>query len=252
MPTYYTNKENGEKHKIGTVYMGNKKIGQIYKGSQLVYQSAFRITYVIDTNRSYVEKVVPNKTILTPKTFTPAKEGWVFVGWRKDTVASSSVLTEAYSTGHTTLYAVFRQAVTCTFKSYDSTKTASGTRYYNNGTLVNATVTIPTGASYSGWTWRGWSAAGDTKADATVVYSNGAQISELTENQTYYGLYTKKTSQATSWKCGWCGLVKTQTSKPSSCSNNVCGSKTGGQKWNVNTSKSYTHYYSGSGNSVKY
>ncbi len=247
MPTYFTDLETNTAHKIGTVYKGNIKIGQIYKGDKLVYQSAFRITYVIDTDREYVEKVVPKKTILSPSTFTPAKEGWTFVGWRSDKTASSTVLTEAYSTGHTTLYAVFKQTVTCNFKS-SSTHKASGTRYYNNGTLVNATITVPNGVALSGWTWRGWSAAGDTAANAAVKYSNGAKISNVEKEATYYGLYTRKRSVAVKWACGWCG--HTFTSKPSNCDLAQNTSHPDEPKIVVKETKTYTDYYSGSGAST--
>ena len=249
MATYFTDIETNTSHKIGTVYKGNIKIGQIYKGDKLVYQSAFRITYVIDENREYVEKVVPKKSILSPTTFTPAKDGWTFVGWRYDTIASSTVLTDEISTGHTTLYAVFKQDITCNFIS-TNTQTASGTRYYNNGTLINATITVPSGASKSGWNWRGWSDAGVTSATASVAYANGATISEVTENQTYYGLYYRNCSQATSFSCGWCGTVVKSTSRPTSCPNRVCGSGTGGQKWHTASSRNWTEYYSGSGASA--
>ena len=249
MPTYFTDLETNTAHKIGTVYNGNIKIGQIYKGNKLVYQSAFRITYVIDTGREYVEKVVPKKTILSPSTFTPAKEGWTFVGWRSDKTASSTVLTEAYSTGHTTLYAVFKQTVTCNFKS-SSTQKASGTRYYNNGTLVNATITVPNGVALSGWTWRGWSAAGDTGAAASVKYANGAKISNVEKEETYYGLYTRTTKKATRWKCGWCGHEF--SSKPSNCDLAGNTSHPDTPKINVIATKTITHYRSGSGNEVSY
>lgn len=229
--------------KIGTVYKGSIKIGQIYKGSQLVYQSAFNVTYVVDDGISYTEKVVPNKTILSPTTFTPTKDGWTFAGWRYDTTATSSILTDAVAKGHTTLYAVFKQTVTCTFKSYNSTQNVSGDRCYNNGNLIDASVKVPTGASRSEWTWRGWAAAGVSTSDASVAYANGATISGLTSGKTYGGLYSQNYSQTTSWKCGWCGTVVQGTSKPSSCPNNVCGSKTSGQKWNSNTSTTKTRYY---------
>lgn len=252
MPTYFTDLETNVAHKIGTVYKGNIKIGQIYKGNKLVYQSAFRITYVIDTDREYVEKVVPKKTILLPKTFTPAKEGWTFVGWRSDKTASSSVLTEAYSTGHTTLYAVFKQTVTCKFIS-NGTQTASGTRYYNNGNLVNATITVPNGVGRSSYSWRGWSAAGDTGAAASVKYANGAKISGLEKGYTYYGLYHRSYTLATSWGCGYCGHTFSGNSHPTYCNNNACwNNEHPTSNWHVKSSKKYNVYLSGSGNSVTY
>lgn len=246
MPVYFKNT------KIGTIYKGSTKIGQIYKGNTLVYQSAFNITYIVDTNVKYTEKVNPNKSILSPKTFTPKKDGWTFVGWRTNTTVSSTVLksgdANAIAKKHMTVYAVFKKTITCTFKSYGKTKEVTGTRYYNNGNIINASVTVPTGATRTDWTWRGWSAAGDKTAKASVKYKNGATISDLTANKTYYGLYYQAYSQTTSWNCGWCGTNVVSTSKPSSCPNNVCGSGTSGQKWYSATSVNKTRYYSASGN----
>ena len=232
--------------KIGTVYNGDIKIGQIYKGSQLVYQSAFKITYVVDSNVTYTEKVNPKASILNPTTFTPKKDGYTFAGWRKDKTAEETVLTSEVATQHTTLYAVFKKAVVCTFKSYGKTEKVTGYIYYNNGNSVDASVTVPTGATYSGWTWRGWANAGVTTSDADVAYKNGAKITGLTSNKTYGGLYSQKYEVVTSWKCDHCGKVVSGTSKPSSCPNNVCGSKTAGQSWTPKDKTTKTRYYNAS------
>ena len=240
MPIYKGNS------KVGAVYKGNIKIGQVYKGSQLVYQSAFKITYVVDSNVTYTEKVNPKASILNPTTFTPEKEGYTFAGWRKDKTAAETVLTSEVAKENTTLYAVFKKDVVCTFKSYGKTEKVTGYIYYNNGNSVDASVTVPTGAAYSGWTWRGWANDGVTKSDAAVAYSNGATISGLTSNKTFGGLYSQNYSVVTSWKCGHCGKIVSGTSKPSSCPNNSCGSKTAGQSWNPEGKTTKTRYYNAS------
>lgn len=239
--------------KIGTIYKGSTKIGQVYKGSTLVYQSAFNITYVVDTNKKYTEKVNPNKSILSPKTFTPKKDGWTFVGWRTNTTVSSTVLksgdANAIAKKHMTVYAVFKKTITCTFKSYGKTKEVTGTRYYNNGNIINASVTVPTGATRTDWTWRGWSAAGDKTAKASVKYKNGAKITDLTGNKTYYGLYYQENEIPTVWRCDYCGLTYEKVgSAPSSCSNNVCGSGTAGNSFTPITKVIKTTYYNAYGN----
>lgn len=165
-----------------------KKIGKIYKGNTLVYQSGVNITFVVDTNLIYTERFNIGSSILEPTSFTPIKSGWTFVGWRKDSVATDTVLhSEIASNIPTTLYAVFKQEVTCTFKSYNNTQYSSGTRYYNNGNVHNANVTVPNGAYMSGWSWRGWS--NSVGATDGVYVNNGNIISNLASSITCYGLY---------------------------------------------------------------
>lgn len=192
MPGYFIDE------KVGGMYLSIDentcvKIGQAWYENQLVYQSAFNVTYVVDEGVEYVEKVKPNTSMLSPTTFTPEKSGYEFLGWRRDTTASEDILTDenALATEHTTLYAVFRQTVTGTFKSYNSTQTDSDYKYYNNGNVLGASITYPTGATYSGFEFRGWSAVDDTSADADASKGNGANITDVLENFTVYGLYRK-------------------------------------------------------------
>lgn len=124
------------------------------------------------------------------------KSGWTKRGWSTGTGGNASVTYSSISgtefSANTTVYGLYYQTVTQTFKSYNTSKTVDGTRYYNSaGNTTNASVTAPTGATYSGWTWRGWSAAGTTGASASVSYANGATISGLTGANTFYGLYSQ-------------------------------------------------------------
>lgn len=170
---------------------GNKKITKIYLGYVDITSSSTSsavVSYYADTNNIVQIPLASGANALTR--YTPTKSGWTFVGWREDTSANSTVLTsKTMGSSNISLYAVFSQTVTNTFKSYNSTQTATGYKYYNNGNLVNATVTAPTGASYSGWTWRGWSSANDTGASSSPYFSNGSSMSDCTANATYYGLY---------------------------------------------------------------
>lgn len=188
MPGYFENKKRDK------WYFNGIKIGQGHFNGELVYQSAFAVTYRVDTANVYTEAIVPGTSVLNPTTFTPKKSGWTFKGWRQDNTASADVETALTAKEPITLYAVFEQDITCTFKSYNSSKTDSGKRYYNNGNVTNASVKVPTGASYSGWTWRGWSAAGVSNANASVSHANGATISGISENRTFYGLYEQTIS----------------------------------------------------------
>lgn len=246
-----------------------QKVKKWYHNGVRVYAAGSTVTYHVDTATTYTEEVDSEATCLAPKTFTPSKSGWTFVGWREDTTASASVLTSkvmgdtpinlyavfsqnvtvtyynnsttasstsgtryynnnnvanpsfklaqasksgwsarGWSTGtagnssityknntsftrdsNVTLYGMYEQGITCTFLS-NGNQTASGTRYYNsNGQVTNASVTVPSGVGISGWSWRGWSAAGTTTGNAGVTYANGATISGLTAGATYYGLY---------------------------------------------------------------
>lgn len=320
------------------------KKGYVYENGKYrkIYSAGNIVTYYVDSGTYYTEEVDSDASCLSPKTFTPSKDGWSFVGWRKDKTASNYVLgeygvgendfidTEQYidftkdfslhtrikipegskryllfgdylgasadevlnveintsnklrlylwggveeyisnatipinkwvditvtwtsasgkltytiasdSTNETmsktygthsevgvrtlrvgrdyragdgtfsdftldndcimgdepiSLYAVFSKKVTATFVSYGSTQYASAYKYYNNGNEANPEVTCPTGASYSGWSWRGWSAATDTTANASVQFANGDTVYNLWNDFTYYGLYQKSLVQ---------------------------------------------------------
>lgn len=128
-----------------------------------------------------------------------AKDGWTAIGWTDNNPAANASVD--FSSGQTNVrvtidenyfYALYEQKVTNTFISYNSTQYASGYRYYNaSGSQVDATVTAPSGATYSGWAWRGWSAANTTTANASPYFSNGATMDGCTASATYYGLYYK-------------------------------------------------------------
>ncbi len=169
------------------MYLGASKIKKAYLGRQRVYSAGNIVTYKVDSGVAYQEEVDSDASCLAPKTFTPAKSGWVFVGWREDATAAGSVFaSKVMGDEPVTLYAVFEQAVTLTYYNGSATPTtATKTRYYNNGNVANPTVTL-TQAAISGWTTRGWST--DAAGNAGAVYANGATIT-LTGSLTLYGLY---------------------------------------------------------------
>lgn len=130
-------------------------------------------------------------------TFTIAqatKTGWTARGWATGTAGNADVVYSSISgrefSSNVTVYGLYYKDITWTFISYNSTQTDSGTCYYNSsGNFINATITAPTGASYSGWTWRGWSdRTNNTGANADVTYSNGWAF-EASGSATSYGLY---------------------------------------------------------------
>lgn len=169
--------------------IGNKNVKKAYKGANLVYSAGNSVTYHVDTNVTYQEEINEGESCLSPKTFTPAKSGWVFVGWRQDTAAPATGSVESsvpMGDVPVTLYAVFRQVVSVTYYNENTAKkTSSKNRYYNNGNIVNPSFAL-TQAGLSGWTARGWSTG--TAANGGIIYGNGASFTR-DSNITLYGMY---------------------------------------------------------------
>lgn len=166
---------------------GDAKVKRAYAGDIKIYSSGSIVTYYVDARLSYQEEVDEGESCLSPKSFTPAKSGWEFVGWRQDTAANGSVLfSKVMGDEPVTLYAVFRKAVTVTY--YNNSTTASSTSgyiYYNNGNVVNPSFTL-TQAAKSGWTVRGWSTG--TAGNSGITYNNGVSFTR-DSNVTLYGMY---------------------------------------------------------------
>lgn len=164
-----------------------QSISKISLGEKVVYSAGNAVTYRVDTNNVYTEEVDEGESCLSLKSFTPAKSGWEFVGWRQDTSAGGNVLGGlVMGDVPITLYAVFRQSVTVTY--YNNSATAGSTsayRYYNNGNTVNPSFTL-TQAARSGWTASGWS-TGNT-GNSGITYNNGAAFTR-DSSITLYGMY---------------------------------------------------------------
>lgn len=206
--------------KKAKVFVGSKKVKKIYVGDKKVYSAGNLVTYIVDTdtNTSYDEEVDDGLTILSPITFTPAKTGWTFVGWREDTVASSSVLSiKVMGDEPITLYAVYSKAVTANFISGidgANKQTVEGTAWYNAaGNVSTIDITAPTGATASGWSWRGWAKYWDDTAAASVFLANGETTTINHENNgiTYYGLYEQTITLSYSGNGSTSGSVTAQT-----------------------------------------
>lgn len=152
-----------------------QQVKKWYHNGVKVFAGGRIVTYMVDKNVSYDEEVDYGKSCLTPKTFTPTKNGWVFVGWREDNTASSSVLTsKIMEQTPITLFAVFKREVTVTYYptlNSATAKTESDFRYYNNGNVVDPSFTLWQTA-VGGWTARGW--ASNTAGNASIAYNNGA------------------------------------------------------------------------------
>lgn len=77
-----------ENQLIGKIALDIIDIFKISLGDVLIYSDGNVVTYYVDTDIVYQEEVDADETVLSPKTFTPVKEGWKFAGWRQDTVAT--------------------------------------------------------------------------------------------------------------------------------------------------------------------
>lgn len=172
---------------VKKINFGTTAVRKVIYGSTQVWSAGNTVTYVVDTGTTYQEEVDYEASCLSPKTFTPAKSGWTFVGWREDTAASASVLSsKVMGDNPVTLYAVFRLAVTVTYYNASTTAgAASGYRYYNNGSVVNPSFTFIQDP-ISSWTARGWSTS--TAGNGAITYSNGVTVA-IDSNITLYGMY---------------------------------------------------------------
>ena len=175
------------------LFGGDEKIKKAYLGTEKIYSAGNIVTYRVDSGVTYQEEVDSDASCLNPTTFTPSKSGWEFVGWKTHDAANADVLSSKIMGDEpVALYAVFKQSVACNFISHNKTETKYGTRYYNCGNIANGSVEAPTGASYSGWTWMGWSGDDATSASAGVIYANGDTVSGLASTENHYGLYQQQ------------------------------------------------------------
>lgn len=207
-PTSFTPSKSGytfvgwrENSTASSSVLTSKTMGTTPISLYAVFKKTVTLTYYNNstTAKSTSGTQYYNNGNVANPTFTLSqadKSGWTKRGWSTGTAGNASVTYSSISgttfSSNTTVYGLYYQTVTQTFKSYNTSKTVNGTRYYNSaGNTANASVTAPTGATYSGWSWRGWSAANTTTANASVSYANSATISGLTGSNTFYGLYSQ-------------------------------------------------------------
>lgn len=192
------------------MFFNDKKITKIYLGLVDISGSSSNaiVEYHLDANNTQVLLAASGENLLTK--ITPTKSGYTFVGWREDSTANGTVLTsKTMGSTPVELYAVFKKTCTLTAKSYNSTQTVNSTVYYNNGNATSSKVTIPTGASYSDWTWRGWTTS--TSANASVGYANGAIYDLASHDATIYGLYSQTITLSYNGNGSTSGSVASQT-----------------------------------------
>lgn len=146
-----------------------QKITHIYLGENTIFFDGVTVTYQIDTGEVETKHLDDGADVLAnaPKV---TKEGYDFVGWKKDTEANGKVLTFCVVDEDVdfVLYAVFSKSIeVCMYPNGGTLiegKTEStlvSVSYYNNGTETGAGVTIPAcpyekdNVSFCGWECNG-------------------------------------------------------------------------------------------------
>lgn len=195
--------------KLKKLYIGNQAVRKAYLGNQLVYSAGNIVTYHVDAGVRYQEEVGEGESCLSPKTFTPQKAGWAFVGWRTDATASGDVISSLImGDSPIELYAVFTHPVTVTY--YNGSASASAqmkNRYWNNGNDTPPSFAL-TQAALSGWSARGWSAS--TAGNGGITYANGAAFTRNSD-VTLYGMYQQAVTLSYSGNGATGGSTAAQT-----------------------------------------
>ncbi len=181
--------------KCKKLYIGNQKVKRAYLGNQRVYSAGNIVTYKVDSNVTYTEEVDSDATCLSPTTFTPAKSGWSFVGWREDSAANGTIIgSKVMGDDPITLYAVFRQTVKLTIYNNSTAATSqSGYRYYNNANVANPTFTVAA-ASRVGWSFNGWASSNGATAGITYASISNRAFSA---SATVYARYSQTVTLTT-------------------------------------------------------
>lgn len=180
-------------------------IDEIWKELSLRALRDYEVVYMVDTGIGYKENVTLGSTALLPTSFTPTKEGYTFVGWRSDSVASNEVLPECtVGEDPITLWAVFRKEVILTYNGNSQTAGDNFTSvdyiYYNNGNILNPTFTLVnnsfTKTNYKFVNWALGSVGG-------TQYAPGATLN-VTSDTTLYAVWTPtKQTGSYSTKAGY-------------------------------------------------
>lgn len=161
-----------------------QKITHIYLGENTIFFEGVSVTYQIDTEEAETTHLDDGIDALASAP-TAVKEGYEFVGWRKDTEANSKVLTSCViaEEGDLTLYAVFKKGIEIgmfpnggTLIEGSTESTLSATCYYNNGNSLSSEVTIPVSPyERDEMSFCGWSCDG-------VLYKPGEKASFTDDN----------------------------------------------------------------------
>ena len=112
---------------------------------------------------------------------SPSKDGWLFAGWRSDTVASLDVLSDPTVTPDTnSFYAVFYRIVHLYTTVMGTLSSTEGTQVYNNGNYSNPTLGVADPEATEGATFKGWSNGAGITTISDTSLASGIEISEDT------------------------------------------------------------------------
>lgn len=190
------------------LFQGWTKVKKAYLGATKLYAAGNIVTYYVDGALYFQEEVDSDASCLAPTTFTPSKSGWEFVGWREDTTASGEVLgSKNMGDEPVALYAVFSQNITLSYNGNGATggsiSDQTGTRYYNNGNIVNPTFTLASnGFSRTDYAFKKWALG----SESGVQYSAGTEIA-IGENSIMYAVWDQVrlnilSSSGVTWTAG--------------------------------------------------
>lgn len=136
------------------LYINNKKIKKVFLTNKKIYSSGNIVTYHVDDNHTYSEEMDEGRDCLSPTSFLPEKEGWIFTGWRENTLPDSEILSEKNMGNESlNLYAVFYRHVIISYNADGGDGVipdpASGICYYNNQNINPVTIILPNGTVFS-------------------------------------------------------------------------------------------------------
>ena len=146
-----------------------QKITHIYLGENTIFFDGVTVTYQMDTGEAESMHLDDGADVLAHAPVA-TKDGYEFVGWRKDSVANSKVLTSCIveTEGDFTLYAVFKRDISIgmfpnggSLIEGKTESTLESSCYYNNGNSLSEGVVIPVcpyerkNMSFCGWSCNG-------------------------------------------------------------------------------------------------
>lgn len=179
--------------KIKGVYVGNVPLKHGYKFIEKlqevkrIYSASNLVTYHVDSNVQYQEDIDNGETVLSPTSFTPTKEGYVFLGWRENNLPVDSVLTEKLmEDDNIDLYAVFTRDVTLTLHNNTDVDTDTKHITYNNGRYDNPIFYLAA-KSKDTFSVYGWS---DSATEIKKDFDDKSHV-VLSEDATYYACYKR-------------------------------------------------------------